>query len=1172
MKNLIAFFLLVALAEGAAKGQPHVMSLTTIADSKFDKYIVLKASRNNTPVQIDYGDGNPVNIIVGTQQSWFLNPVPGSGYAKIYGDSIISLWAQGEVTSLDVSGNPDLLDLNCAGGKLTELDLTKNEALESVDCSWNALTAIDLSQNHALKSFNCSRNKLSEIDLTAQPGLGYLECGFNQLKEVDVTGLPILHGLNCEGNPISVLDLSQNPELTGLRCSSCSIKSLNLIGNPELTNLSCNSNGLHTLNLTVQTNLVYLDCHDNLLTKLDVQRNPKLRLLFCSDNLLDFSTLPLQQPKFQIYNYAPQRPIPMTGDADMGDIIDLGSLFKPGFAVSDFVWKLKGGMPLVENLDYVCTGGKTVFFRLPGDSVYCEIVNRQFGDLCGTNALKTELIRIDESRASVVMLTEKSAGDTITMRLRADTPATMIQLDFGNGQREDVLLDTIDLTLSHPITGSGQLKISGGHLTVLDLRNNKLTCLFVDPELPLKEFNCADNLLTSLYANPNAAFQNFSCSNNHLDFSSLPIPQPAWMHYEYAPQRPLYIVSDTSEGSETDLSDQYLVNDQQTSFSWKRKNGTDLLEQADYVIANGITTFVSDPEDSVYCSMTNPIFPALASDEVLKTCRISIHPVEPQMSFHINFYICDRCHTYSVSYYLAASTDSIPVLIKYGDNPPVEQTIGKGEQRIDFSSTFKPDIKVVLFGRGISTFRSSTTTITGIDVTRNPYLRKLCISGNSTSFIDLHRNRLLTWLVIPSNGLNALNLQSNNLLERLDCSNNHLEDIELGNNPGLRFLNCSSNPLKYIILNWNEQLDSLTCMGNDLTTINISMNRRLLYLNCSTNKLKALDVSKHPSLMTLKCNGNLIGSLALEYNRNLSVLECDQNQLTKLELTENPRLSVLKCRQNVISTLNLDANSLLKTLYCESNTLNELDIGKCDSLQLVEGGFNKIESLDLSRLYALTSLNVVENNLTELDISHNTKLKNCWYYGNRLTFATIPPPWPTWEWFVYAPQQPVFIKPSIAIDDSIDLSDQFKIGSDTTLFVWKDASGTPLLEGTDYLIQHGVTHFLHVQPDSVFCEMSNSLLPQFTGKDLLKTTRTLVSIPSRINATEHAGLQILYSHGRCFLDAPFAGTYRLFDMTGRLVATGSVQPGLNEISYPQTGVYLVTVSDTTSGMVGKIVL
>jgi len=70
-----------------------------------------------------------------------------------------------------------------------------------------------------------------------------------------------------------------------------------------------------------------------------------------------------------------------------------------------------------------------------------------------------------------------------------------------------------------------------------------------------------------------------------------------------------------------------LIDGNATVYIWKTKDGSTLVGNTDYSIANGKTMFLKTQTDSVYCEMTNANFPLFAGADVLKTTYTKVSTV-----------------------------------------------------------------------------------------------------------------------------------------------------------------------------------------------------------------------------------------------------------------------------------------------------------------------------------------------------------------------------------------------------------------------------------------------------------------------------------------------------------------------------------------------------------------
>lgn len=150
-------------------------------------------------------------------------------------------------TTLDLSKNTELTELNCYSCNMTTLDLSKNTKLIVLKCYDNKLTSLDLSNNTKLEILSCHKNISSDYYLTT----------------LDVSKNTALRELNCFCQRITSLDLSKNTNLESLNCHSNKLTSLNLSNNTKLTELMCYENQLTSLIVSPNGKLTSIYCYSN---------------------------------------------------------------------------------------------------------------------------------------------------------------------------------------------------------------------------------------------------------------------------------------------------------------------------------------------------------------------------------------------------------------------------------------------------------------------------------------------------------------------------------------------------------------------------------------------------------------------------------------------------------------------------------------------------------------------------------------------------------------------------------------------------------------------------------------------------------------------------------------------------------------------------------------------
>ena len=200
-------------------------------------------------------------------------------------------------------------------------------------------------------------------------------------------------------------------------------------------------------------------------------------------------------------------------------------------------------------------------------------------------------------------------------------------------------LNTLDISKN---LGLVSLSCYFNQLTSIDVSKNKvlveLYCSFnqltkIKLTPSLKTLYCDDNQLNNIDISNNDSIVVIYCFNNNLTFNTLPLKQASLFYYNYAPQNAIPINNLIGIGVQVDLNNQLTLNGFTTTYNWKNKSGAKLLPGVDYTLNNGITVFLKQPSDSVYCEMTNGNFPDLSGVNILKTTLTKIVPAATITSF-----------------------------------------------------------------------------------------------------------------------------------------------------------------------------------------------------------------------------------------------------------------------------------------------------------------------------------------------------------------------------------------------------------------------------------------------------------------------------------------------------------------------------------------------------------
>ena len=129
---------------------------------------------------------------------------------KIIGNCTSLDCLENGITSIDLSKNSLLTDLNCTSNKLEVLDVSNAAQLSSLTCADNQLTSLVLPQNSKMTDLNCEWNKLTELDLSKQIRLSKLRCNRNALTSLDLTKCENIFRISCKENKIAQIKLPED--------------------------------------------------------------------------------------------------------------------------------------------------------------------------------------------------------------------------------------------------------------------------------------------------------------------------------------------------------------------------------------------------------------------------------------------------------------------------------------------------------------------------------------------------------------------------------------------------------------------------------------------------------------------------------------------------------------------------------------------------------------------------------------------------------------------------------------------------------------------------------------------------------------------------------------------------------------------------------------------------
>jgi hypothetical protein len=195
---------------------------------QFEKSLMYLLGRESKPLNVDWGDGTPIETTTSRNTVFHQYPAFGEYTVRIYGD-IFWYCAMGISSPRGIQypkvseisfGNTIYLDrLQCFAGKVNELDTSKMANLTQLLVGVNELSSLNVTPLSKLLILFCEQNQLTELDVTQNPFLSKLHCGRNQLSVLNFENNNILEELRCSSNKLTAINLQNNNNLIELDCA-----------------------------------------------------------------------------------------------------------------------------------------------------------------------------------------------------------------------------------------------------------------------------------------------------------------------------------------------------------------------------------------------------------------------------------------------------------------------------------------------------------------------------------------------------------------------------------------------------------------------------------------------------------------------------------------------------------------------------------------------------------------------------------------------------------------------------------------------------------------------------------------------------------------------------------------------------------------------------------------
>jgi len=151
--------------------------------------------------------GNPMINTNGDTEIQCYEAAAYAGYLSVYGQGIADL------TGIEAFVN--MTNFDAGSNDLTAVDLSQNTKLIMLYLDWNQLTSLDVSALADLEYLYCQNNfVLSTLDVSQNSSLQNLDCNFNQIETLNVSNNGSLTNLQCQNNALTHLNVKNGNNIS----------------------------------------------------------------------------------------------------------------------------------------------------------------------------------------------------------------------------------------------------------------------------------------------------------------------------------------------------------------------------------------------------------------------------------------------------------------------------------------------------------------------------------------------------------------------------------------------------------------------------------------------------------------------------------------------------------------------------------------------------------------------------------------------------------------------------------------------------------------------------------------------------------------------------------------------------------------------------------------------
>jgi Leucine-rich repeat (LRR) protein len=816
------------------------------------------------------------------------------------------------IYSVDVSKNPKLKILDVSQDYVNQVDVSKNPELEQLfldRTGWESygVHKLDVTNNPKLRMLFAQSNSLDSLDVTKCPLLSNLYITHNNIKKLDMSKQGTMKELYIEYNKFNFTTMPKEVDEVneydyGMMQPLEVKQEVPVDSVLDFTSQVVISQAptvyrvykIDEKNLGNQTDLVEGTDYERDGAKIKFLKT-QTDSVVCQFTNTNYPELALRTNPFLIKNPSDigqyEERLAMTTDKPVGTYVSLGIACNKAatlhvdlgdgkikeYGVDTYVSPWGGGIN-----DTIC--GSNIKVYAPSDVQITSLSITDAGLTSIDLSKSSQLYTLTLNNNDLKTLDLKNLKGLMTMYVQNNKLESLDLSGYTDYYYAKAQLSYVDVSnnnissfysgncpsLQFLILDNNKLKeltnINALKMNTIQANNNKLETVEVGTCKHLNYLMLNNNNLSALDLSYNGELQMLSVSDNYFDFNTLPAVPSTCYTYIYSPQKPIQI---SPNGRTVDLSSLYSVHDTLTTYYWMRKDASgtaiQLDEGTDYTIKNGVTTFLTTPTDSVYCDMTNAVWPNFTVDNygssisdysALKTsCMlVSDDPTDSIATLYPNI-----TKNTDVNLTLGAKKDGTFVYVDFGDG--VMKACKLKTVYTNFYGTMQPNkpLKVYSYNKannGVTIFSFSGAKLKSAKINDLKDVNCLGFTDSKLDTLDLSNNNKVTELLLAGNNFKYVDLASVPEVWFLNLGTCKLKAIDLTKTPKLKELHLEFNSFKTLTMPELDKLETLYCNSTGITSLDVSKCPALQWVSAEYNNLTTLDVSNNPLLHGMELNNN----------------------------------------------------------------------------------------------------------------------------------------------------------------------------------------------------------------------------------------------------------------------------------------------------------------------------